>query len=79
MSSSSSGDSKGASGGIDFSGLLTLLFRFFGLLTLLFIALKLTGVIKMSWFWVLSPVLIPLVIVGIIFLVVFIVCEKWKF
>ena len=30
---------------------------FLGLLTLLFIALKLTGVITWSWWWVLSPLL----------------------
>lgn len=28
---------------------------FFGLLALIFITLKLIGVIKWSWFWVLSP------------------------
>jgi hypothetical protein len=46
------------SGGIGFSGLLTIVF----------ITLKLTGVIAWSWWWVLSPVLIPLVIVGILLL-----------
>ncbi|WP_276882344.1 hypothetical protein [Anaerococcus tetradius] len=30
-----------------------------GLLTILFIGLKLTGTISWSWFWVLSPILIP--------------------
>ena len=35
---------------------------FFGLLTLLFIGLKLTNYIDWSWFWVLSPTLIPLAI-----------------
>ncbi len=39
---------------------------FFGLLTILFIALKLTGYITWSWFWVLSPITIPLVIICII-------------
>ncbi len=33
------------------------------LLLLLFIALKLTGVIAWSWWWVLSPFWIPLVLV----------------
>ena len=28
---------------------------FFGLLTILFVALKLTGVIDWSWWWVLAP------------------------
>lgn len=32
------------------------------ILTLLFITLKLTGVITWSWFWVLSPILIPLIV-----------------
>jgi len=44
---------------------------FFGLLTIAFIVLKLTGVIAWSWFWVLSPVLLPVIlvlcIVGVIF------------
>lgn len=30
---------------------------FIGLLTVLFIALKLTGVISWTWFWVLSPLI----------------------
>lgn len=32
---------------------------FLGLLTLLFIALKLTGVIAWSWWWVLAPIWLP--------------------
>lgn len=36
---------------------------FLGLLTLLFIGLKLTNYIAWSWWWVLSPVWIPLVLV----------------
>ena len=43
---------------------------FLGLLTILFIGLKLTGYIAWSWWWVLSPLWIPLVIVLVIFLVV---------
>jgi hypothetical protein len=35
---------------------------FGGLLTILFIGLKLTNFIAWSWFWVLSPVLIPVII-----------------
>lgn len=46
-------ESKTAKGGIDFTGLLTILF----------IALKLTGYIKWSWWWVLSPIWISAVIV----------------
>lgn len=32
---------------------------FFGLLTILFVALKLTGYIDWSWWWVLAPLWIP--------------------
>jgi hypothetical protein len=39
---------------------------FLGLLCILFIALKLTGYIDWSWFWVLFPITIPLAIVGIV-------------
>ena len=39
-----------------------------GTLTVLFVALKLTGYINWSWWWVLSPTLIPLALV-IVFLV----------
>lgn len=42
-----------SSGGIGFTGALAILF----------IALKLTGVIDWSWWWVLSPLWIPLAIV----------------
>lgn len=35
---------------------------FTGWLTILFIGLKLTGYITWSWWWVLSPVWIPLVV-----------------
>ncbi len=34
------------------------------LLTILFIGLKLSGYIAWSWWWVLSPILIPLGIIG---------------
>ena len=40
---------------------------FLGALTILFIALKLTHVINWSWWWVLSPIWIPIaVVLGII-------------
>lgn len=39
---------------------------FFGLLTVLFVGLKLTEVIDWSWWWVLSPLWIPVVLVFII-------------
>lgn len=35
---------------------------FFGLLTLVFIVLRLCKVITWSWFWVLSPTIIPIAI-----------------
>lgn len=41
---------------------------FVGLLTVLFIGLKLTGYITWSWFWVLSPIWITVIIT---FLVIF--------
>ena len=34
----------------------------FGMLTILFIALKLTGYIEWSWWWVLAPLWMPIVI-----------------
>ncbi len=40
---------------------------FVGLLTILFIALKLTGQVNWSWWWVLSPVWITIVLVILIF------------
>ena len=36
---------------------------FFGLLTILFIGLKLLNKIDWSWFWVLSPLFLPLTII----------------
>lgn len=41
---------------------------FCGLLTIAFIVLKLIGVIKWSWWWVLSPIWIPTIIVCLILL-----------
>ncbi|MNS11895.1 hypothetical protein D3C72_434460 [compost metagenome] len=41
---------------------------FFGLLTIVFVALKLTKVITWSWFWVLSPSLIPLMLTIVVIL-----------
>lgn len=59
MSKSSSSTS---SGGIGFTGLLTVLF----------IALKLCGVISWSWLWVLSPIWISAALVLTILLLVLI-------
>lgn len=36
---------------------------FIGLLTIVFITLKLTGVINWSWWWVLSPIWISIILV----------------
>ena len=45
---------------------------FTGLLTIVFITLKLLGVIKWSWLWVLSPLLIcPLIILMIFLMMVY--------
>jgi hypothetical protein len=41
-------------------------FPFLGILTLIFITLKLTGHIAWSWWWVLSPLWIPVAIVLLI-------------
>ena len=42
---------------------------FSGLLAILFIALKLTGVIAWSWWWVLAPIWIPFVIVVFVLII----------
>ena len=52
-----------ASGGIGFTGLLTVAF----------IVLKLTGHISWSWVWVLAPLWIPLLVGLVIFSVVLII------
>jgi FtsH-binding integral membrane protein len=36
---------------------------FFGMLTVAFIVMKLTGYVAWSWWWVLSPMWIPLLLV----------------
>lgn len=43
---------------------------FFGMLAIVFIALKLMGYIAWSWWWVLSPLWLPLVIILSILLVI---------
>lgn len=43
---------------------------FTGLLTILFIGLKLTGYISWSWWWVLAPVWIPVVLAIILVLII---------
>ena len=49
---------------------------FIGLLTIAFIVLKLTGYIAWSWWWVLSPVWVPLAVV-VVFLVFVAVVGYW--
>ena len=39
------------------------------ILALIFITLKLVGTITWSWWWVLSPIWIPIAIVGTLFLI----------
>ena len=45
---------------------------FSGLLAIVFIVLKLLGVIKWSWWWVLAPIWIPLTIVLLILIGTFV-------
>lgn len=59
----SSNNNNTASGGIGFTGLLTVAF----------IVLKLTGVIDWSWLWVLSPIWITALIAVAILLIVVLV------
>jgi O-antigen ligase len=53
----SENSNSGATGGVGFTGLLALVF----------IVLKLTGVIDWNWWWVLSPIWIPILLVVLIF------------
>lgn len=46
---------------------------FLGALTTLFIGLKLTGYIAWSWFWILSPMIIPIGLIIIITIAVIII------
>lgn len=45
---------------------------FFGLLTIVFIVLKLTKVINWSWWWVLSPIWIWIILFIILFIIILI-------
>ena len=66
-----SSKNSSSSGGIGFTGLLTILF----------IGLKLTGYINWSWWWVLSPIwisiLLGLTILAIALLII-VINEVWK-
>lgn len=60
---------KSVSGGIGFTGVLSIVF----------IVLKLCDVIDWSWWWVLSPIWIPVLVLvafGIIFLIIWIILKK---
>jgi len=39
------------------------------ILTIIFVIFKLTGIINWSWWWVFSPLLIPLTVVVIVWLI----------
>jgi len=41
-----------------------------GVLTIVFVVLKLTGVISWSWWWVLSPIWIDLLLAGVLLLII---------
>lgn len=41
---------------------------FFGVLTIVFIVLKIIGLITWTWFWVLSPLWIDLILIVVILL-----------
>lgn len=49
---------------------------FTGLLTIAFIVLKLLNVIDWSWFWVLSPIILPTFIVIIVTFFIYFILKK---
>ena len=53
--------------------------EFGGLLALLFIALKLCGVITWSWWWVLSPLWISVAFILVVFVIALIavIAKEW--
>lgn len=51
---------------------------FWDLLVVAFIVLKLCGVIKWSWIWVLAPFWIPIILIVIIIFVLFAINNKVK-
>lgn len=66
MSSNGNSNSGGAKGGIGFCGLLAIAF----------IVLKLVGIIKWSWLWVLAPIWLPTVIVILVIIAIAIFVNK---
>ena len=65
MATNNQNSSSSASGGIGFTGALQLIF----------IVLKLCGVIKWSWLWVLAPTWISVIIL-IIFVILYAIAMK---
>ncbi len=63
--SSNKNNSSGAVGGIGFCGLLAIAF----------IVLKLIGVIKWSWVWVLAPIWLPAVVTILIVILIYAWCK----
>lgn len=59
-------DNKTSGGGIGFLGALTLLF----------IALKLMGYITWSWWWVLAPMWIPVVVIVVLAFIITVLDRK---
>jgi hypothetical protein len=49
---------------------------FAGLLALIFITLKLTGYIDWSWWWVLAPLWIPVVVIFSIIAIIFFLAKR---
>lgn len=66
MTNKSSNNNTTVSGGIGFSGLLTIVF----------IVLKLCGVINWSWIWVFSPMWISAVLCVAIFIFIVMIFKK---
>ena len=66
MSNNSSNSNTTVSGGIGFSGLLTIVF----------IVLKLCGVINWSWIWVLAPMWISVALCVAIFIFIVMIFKK---
>lgn len=50
---------------------------FFGLLFIVFLVLKLTGIIKWSWWWVTAPLWGGFLLVGIILVIIFLITKRF--
>jgi len=58
-------ESKTTSGGIGFTGLLTIVF----------ITLKLLGVINWSWLWILSPIWINIILIVLVIITMVVISK----